>query len=108
MTTYQKIIYAIGCATLVVLVVLAVFAGFDLIDQHINHQELRRGYVISKSHDDGHYWYSSWEIGDYSITKRHGGQAYYFVEVQDGDEIDFWRVSQERWDALKIGDYILR
>lgn len=108
MTRAQKVVYRIGCVTVFVLAVVALMFGFDVIDQHLHHQSLRHGYVVSKNHDDGSYWYSSWEIGDYSITKRHGGEPYYYIEVVDGEKVDYWKVSQERWEELEIGDYIGR
>ena len=108
MSVPQKIIYRIGCVTVFVLAVVALMFGFNMIDQHLHHQNLRQGYVVSKNHDDGHYWYSSWVVGDYSITKRHGGEPYFYIEVRDGEAVDYWKVSQECWEELEIGDFIGR
>ena len=66
---------------------LALLFAFIKIDAATSHQHLSHGYVTEKYIDDGHYWYSSWTFGNYTISKRHGGSASYCVTIEDGDII---------------------
>ncbi len=101
-------VYYLGWVTLYLLLFVSIFALYIKIDSALTHTQLDRGYVVRKCYDDGHYWYSSYVFGDYSITKRHGGEAYFYIEVRDGSKSDYWHVSLEEYDALSVGDYIMR
>ena len=101
-------VYYLGCVTLVVLAVILILSAYIKIDSAISHQHINRGYVINKSYDDGHYWYSTYTFGNYSITRRNGGEAEFFIEVQNNDVREFWVVTEDEWAELSIGDYIAR
>lgn len=104
----HKAVYYLGWATVFVLAFVLIFTVYVKIDSAISHQHINRGVVTNKCYDDGHYWYSSYVFGDYSITKRNGGEAYFYIAVSDGDTQDFWKVSADEWDSLSIGDYVHR
>ena len=104
----HKAIYCLGLVTVFALAFVLVFTAYIKIDSMISHQHINHGVVTKKCYEDGHYWYSSYVFGEYSITKRNGGEAYFYIAVTDGDKQDFWKVSEEEWDALSIGDCVHR
>ena len=98
----------IGWFTVCLLMLAGVMLVCAKIDQHTAHNHLSHGYITEKYVDDGHYWYSSWSFGDYSITRQHGGKQEYRVTVKDGDTTDYWTIPEEQWQRVNIGDYIGR
>ena len=102
------ITYYTGVATLAILIFALAFFGCIKVDQMAHSQNLRQGYVVNKSYGDGHYWYTSWTFGDYSLTKRNGGAESYYIEVSDGSKTDFWTVGEEEWENLSVGDYVIK
>ncbi len=104
----DRLIYGLGCATLVLLMAVALIVGYDRIDAKISHQKLNHGYVVEKYMDGDRYWYSSWVFGDIAVTRRHGGTPTYCITVQDGDEKDYWNIPEDEWATLSVGDYVGR
>ena len=86
------------------LIAVAIVIGFDRIEIH----KLNYGYVTDKYMDDGHYWYSTISYGNYSITRRRGGEEKYYITVEYEGETDYWTISEEEWNELSVGDYIRR
>ena len=97
-----------GWIVTIVILVIAGCYGLGAIEQAIRNPKLDHGIVTNKAYNDGHYWYSSVCIGDYSISKRYGGESYYYVTVSDGAHDDFWTVTEDEWVELRVGDYVQR
>lgn len=106
----HRAVYFIGWVAVFLIMVTLLLVGYGKIESALSHQQLNKGYVVAKCYDDGHYWYSSWVLGDISITKRYGGEAYFYIQVRDDDstKTDFWKVDLDEFDKLSVGDYVHR
>ncbi len=101
-------VYFLGWFFVALLVIAFITFAAIKIDEHAEHIHLKSGYVIEKAVYHDHYWYSTWTLGNFSVTKRNGGGKAYCVTVKDGDESDSWTIPEEQWHEVNIGDYIGR
>ena len=96
----------------VILMTLAILvAGLILcgkIERLISDPPLYSGTVRTKCYYDGHPYKSITRIGSLTFTKRYQYDPYFYVEVVNGDHSDFWKVSEEEWERLSVGQRISR
>ena len=106
----RKCVYLVGCMTLALITLVVMMSIYTKIDsaltQNRSMRHISQGYVEKKCYNNTDFWYSTWTIGKYSITKRNGGSEEYYIKVVDGENTDFWTVSEEEWNLLSVGDYV--
>lgn len=105
---FDRFVYGIGFVTLVVALAILGLIGFSKIEYALANRPVNQGVVMNKAYYDGHEWYSMWTFGDYSISKKCGGEPYFYVNVSDGKNDDFWTVTEEQWMEMQIGDFVTR
>lgn len=101
-------VYYVGWAASLLVVLALIFAGIIKIGSAIANPHLSKGYVTAKAYNDGHYWYSTYTLGDFTINKRHGGEPFFYITVSDGNTNDFWTIPEEQWELVNVGQYVTR
>lgn len=92
-----------------VLVILAILALLCQIVWVYQHNKLDSGYVVDKRFEAAHTIYTPIFIRVGAISIPQMIPNYYpdrwFITVQNGDKTDEWRVSNEDYNRLNIGDW---
>lgn len=78
---------------LIILLIVGTLAYFLFI-----HEPLTEGYVIGKNYTPAHNTYAP-------IHMNVNGRC---ITVQNGDNTDWWYVSESYYDSVKIGDWVTK
>lgn len=105
----QGILMAVGAFTLTAVLFLAAQIGLGRIESRMQHPSLRRGVITAYAEDDGHTWYSDWDLGPVILRVPHGsGETTYWVCVTDGIHNDTWQIDKDAWNRYEIGQAVSR
>ena len=104
----RRFVYCFGWISLCLTLVIAGLFGFASIERALTEKHVNAGVITNKAYNNGDVYESRWTFGDYTLSKKCGGQSYFYVTVSDGVYEDFWTVTQDEWQKLKIGDYVSR
>lgn len=70
---------------------------------------LAYGTVTAKGYDDGQTKAMIWPFRDLlQPGVSTDGQEHYLIEVTRGNVVNWWEVSREQMDAIRIGDAVCR
>ena len=98
----------VGIVVLFLIAFVLLFSLIVAVDRMITYPTLFSGVVTNKCYYDGHPYSSSWTFGSFSFTKRYKPDPYYYIVVMKGEKQDFWKVTEEEWDQITIGQTISR
>ena len=106
---FRGVLMAVGALTLAAILVLLAQIGLGRLESRIANPSLSRGVITAYAVDDGHTWYSDWDLGSVIIRFPHGsGRTSYWVCVTDGHHNDTWEIRQEDYGRYEVGRAVTR
>lgn len=104
----KKTLQIIGLVTVLLAVAVGLLIGGSAIERAVANPHLNSGRIVSKCYNDGHATRDIWRIGNISIIQTNEKEPYFYFEVSDGKNSDYWTVSEEEWVMASVGDQVTR
>lgn len=91
-----------------ILCVFVLLTAFVRIGTYLSTDHLRSGIVTDIRYDDGHPYEAVLNLFGKEIRHTYRPEPAYLLEIQNGEKLDFWKVSRDEALKYSVGDYVVK